>query len=211
MPTLIDLEAVDPHTQSVLDIMPGPLRHRSWWTSNRDLGTLLRKFRSSQAGDPRDLVYTLLGISSDAHSEQPSRRTMGPTYIQWSNALYPISYSRIRDLLHLRLLSVTWTTSSMPLMICLIEFSDGTGNESYRQYKTYQAMLSSPTSTATLNSVPQGSSSKILRPTPSTEDRVSVQGIHNGFNRQASPDTLLAIALKEGKNHIDTYLLDRSD
>ncbi|KAI3392080.1 hypothetical protein diail_6186 [Diaporthe ilicicola] len=69
MPALMGLRNVDSHTQAVLDTMPGPLRQRSWWNSNRDLETLLLKFRSSQAGDPRDRIYALIGISSDAHSK----------------------------------------------------------------------------------------------------------------------------------------------
>lgn len=61
---------VDPHQQAILDIMPGPSRKHSWWVDKRDLYTLLGKFRESQATDPRDLIYALLGISSDAHSTE---------------------------------------------------------------------------------------------------------------------------------------------
>ncbi|KAH6644159.1 heterokaryon incompatibility protein-domain-containing protein, partial [Boeremia exigua] len=53
--------------QAVLDIMPGPSRKFSWWLVNQDLETLLRKFQSSKASDPRDMVYALLGICSNAH------------------------------------------------------------------------------------------------------------------------------------------------
>lgn len=53
------------HCQAVLDVMPGPTRKHSWWTENHDLGTLLLRLRHSQASDPRDKVYALLGISSD--------------------------------------------------------------------------------------------------------------------------------------------------
>jgi hypothetical protein len=60
------LDKVDAHVQAVIDIMPGPLRQKSWWTSNPDLKTLHEKFCSSQASDPRDRIYALLGISSDA-------------------------------------------------------------------------------------------------------------------------------------------------
>lgn len=52
-------------TQAVLDIMPGHSRSKSWWAERRDLRTLLSKFSSSQATDPRDKVYALLGICSD--------------------------------------------------------------------------------------------------------------------------------------------------
>jgi hypothetical protein len=54
------------HCQAVLDIMPGPSRKDSWWSKNRDLYRLLVSFRESKASNPRDMVYALLGISSDA-------------------------------------------------------------------------------------------------------------------------------------------------
>jgi ankyrin repeat protein len=56
----------DTHCQSVLDVMPGYSRQRSWWSRKRDLSTLLIKFGGSEATDTRDMVYALLGISSDA-------------------------------------------------------------------------------------------------------------------------------------------------
>jgi ankyrin repeat protein len=56
----------DAHCQAVLDIMPGMSRKRSWWSQNRDLHTLLTKFSNSEASDPRDKIYALLGMSSDA-------------------------------------------------------------------------------------------------------------------------------------------------
>ena len=56
----------DPHCEPILDIMPGPLRNSSWWAKKRDLYTMLVKFCKSEATDPRDSIYALLGISSDA-------------------------------------------------------------------------------------------------------------------------------------------------
>jgi hypothetical protein len=64
-PRLLGLQP-DPHCQAVLDIMPGLSRQTSWWKENRDLYTLVKKFRESEASDERDIVYALLGISSDA-------------------------------------------------------------------------------------------------------------------------------------------------
>jgi ankyrin repeat protein len=55
-----------PHCQSILDIMPGRSREESWWSQRRDLQTLLQKFSRSAASDPRDNIYALLGLSSDA-------------------------------------------------------------------------------------------------------------------------------------------------
>lgn len=57
----------DSHVRAILDIMPGPSRKSSWWNERRDLRTLLQKFKKSEATDPRDSIYALLGICSDAH------------------------------------------------------------------------------------------------------------------------------------------------
>ncbi|KAF4958299.1 hypothetical protein FGADI_2465 [Fusarium gaditjirri] len=65
MPSLLEI-APDLHCQPILDIMPGPLRNSSWWVKKRDLYTLLVKFCKSEATDPRDNIYALLDISSDA-------------------------------------------------------------------------------------------------------------------------------------------------
>ena len=65
-PLLIDM-LPNAQTQAVLDIMPGPSRTGTWWNMNRDLYTILRKFRASEAQLPCDMVFALLGISSDAH------------------------------------------------------------------------------------------------------------------------------------------------
>ncbi|KAF2730272.1 HET-domain-containing protein [Polyplosphaeria fusca] len=61
------------HCQAVLDIMPGPSRKDSWWSKSRDLYALLLNFRESKASNPRDIVYALLGISSDAHNTDSLR------------------------------------------------------------------------------------------------------------------------------------------
>lgn len=75
------------HCQSVLDIMPGLSRKESWWEKDRRLHTLLVKFRDSQATDNRDMIYALLGISSDAQDsdilylgyDRPLRRVVQDT------------------------------------------------------------------------------------------------------------------------------------
>ena len=56
------------HCQSVLDIMPGPAKASSWWSRGNDLSTLLLMFQQSLATDLRDMVFALIGISSDAQS-----------------------------------------------------------------------------------------------------------------------------------------------
>ncbi|KAJ4014223.1 hypothetical protein NW766_006475 [Fusarium irregulare] len=56
---------VSEQCQAVLDIMPGPLKTAKWWSQDRNLCTLLCKFKGSAAADPRDRVYALLGMASD--------------------------------------------------------------------------------------------------------------------------------------------------
>jgi hypothetical protein len=63
----------EPHCQAVLDIMPGRSRKDSWWSQRRDLYTLLVKFGGSMASDPRDMLFALLGISSDARDTDSLR------------------------------------------------------------------------------------------------------------------------------------------
>ncbi|KAK0745145.1 heterokaryon incompatibility protein-domain-containing protein [Apiosordaria backusii] len=66
----------EPHCQGILDMMPGPFRESSWFTGSRDLYTLLGNFGGSEATEERDLVYALLGLSSDAaHVIQPDYQT----------------------------------------------------------------------------------------------------------------------------------------
>ncbi|EUC41411.1 hypothetical protein COCMIDRAFT_8874 [Bipolaris oryzae ATCC 44560] len=74
-PSLIGIKP-ERHCQAVLDIMPGHLREETWWCESRDLYNLLLKFRESNASDPRDKIYALLGISSDACDTDSLR----PTY-----------------------------------------------------------------------------------------------------------------------------------
>ncbi|KAK4212512.1 hypothetical protein QBC37DRAFT_465677 [Rhypophila decipiens] len=78
------------HTQAVLDMMPGPFRRDSWFSESRDLYTLLEKFGSSEATDPRDLVYALLGLSSDASPHiQPDYEKNEQEVVQ---AVFPFLY-----------------------------------------------------------------------------------------------------------------------
>ncbi|PQE28114.1 ankyrin repeat-containing protein [Rutstroemia sp. NJR-2017a BBW] len=66
IPSLLEITP-DLHCQSIIDIMPGSLRDSSWWSKKRDLYTMLGKFRNSEATDPRDKIYALLGISLDIY------------------------------------------------------------------------------------------------------------------------------------------------
>ncbi|KAJ8109198.1 hypothetical protein OPT61_g7634 [Boeremia exigua] len=70
IPSLLDVKQT-PRSRSILEIMPGPSRKFSWWLEEHDLETLLRKFSGSKSSDPRDMIYALLGISSDAKGLKP--------------------------------------------------------------------------------------------------------------------------------------------
>uniref|UniRef100_L2FI68 Ankyrin repeat and sam domain containing protein 6 n=1 Tax=Colletotrichum fructicola (strain Nara gc5) TaxID=1213859 RepID=L2FI68_COLFN len=59
--TLLDVEP-GTQCQAVIDIMPGPTRKSSWWAQKPNICTLLWRFRESQATDPRDRLYALLGL-----------------------------------------------------------------------------------------------------------------------------------------------------
>ncbi|KAK4204968.1 heterokaryon incompatibility protein-domain-containing protein, partial [Triangularia verruculosa] len=54
------------HCQGILDMMPSSFRQSSWFSESRDLYTLLENFGGSESSEERDLVYALLGVSSDA-------------------------------------------------------------------------------------------------------------------------------------------------
>ncbi|KAE9376366.1 HET-domain-containing protein [Stipitochalara longipes BDJ] len=69
VPSMIQLP-LDEHCRAVLDIMPGISRKESWWSEKRDLYTLLVKFGGSQATDPRDRIFALLGMSTDAYQDK---------------------------------------------------------------------------------------------------------------------------------------------
>ena len=64
MPSLLEI-TLDLHCQSIIDIMPGSPRNSLWWAKKRDLYIMLGKFYNSEATDPRDKIYALLGISLD--------------------------------------------------------------------------------------------------------------------------------------------------
>ncbi|KAL7931332.1 heterokaryon incompatibility protein domain-containing protein [Trichoderma chlorosporum] len=63
-PLLLDISP-DTHCQSVLDIMPSPWKESTWWSGSRSFYKLLSNFGTSEATEPRDLVYALRGMSSD--------------------------------------------------------------------------------------------------------------------------------------------------
>lgn len=51
--------------QAIIDMMPGPTRRFSPWAQKPNICTLLWRFRESQASDPRDRLYALVGLASD--------------------------------------------------------------------------------------------------------------------------------------------------
>lgn len=64
-PAILQIEP-DTHCQAVFDIMPGSSRVNSWWNEKRDLYNVLQKFQNSQTSEERDILYALLGLTSDA-------------------------------------------------------------------------------------------------------------------------------------------------
>lgn len=213
MPALLGLEKVNSHVQAVLDIMPGPLRQKSWFTSNRDLKTLLKKFSSAQAGDPRDRIYALLGISSDACSE----KVIPPDY---GADVYTVVQ---RTISHLLFKDQRPAATPAPFW-GLDDFFDALedlprrvlgwyyANESHRQYQRYQEIMLGRTSSGTASSAPQGLPSTLLISALSAGDRSFVQGLFDrddfDVNRPiGSGNTALAIALKHSKHDIVAALL----
>ncbi|KAH8887180.1 ankyrin [Thozetella sp. PMI_491] len=89
MPGLMTVRA-DRHAQAILDVMPGHGRKDSWWSNDRSLHNLLNKFKTCDASRAHDMIYALLGISSDANDS----RVFPPDYELSMGALIPrvISY-----------------------------------------------------------------------------------------------------------------------
>lgn len=81
-PMFLDIEP-DTHCQSILDIMPSPWRKTSWWSKSPDLRALLVHFGDSEATEPRDLVYALRGMASDA----PEKNGIIPDYVKPEESL----------------------------------------------------------------------------------------------------------------------------
>lgn len=64
MPQILSVDTNET-TQAVLDVMPR-MRKNTWWSSQRDLHSLICKFGQSQATRQADEIYALLGLSTDA-------------------------------------------------------------------------------------------------------------------------------------------------
>ncbi|KXH63427.1 hypothetical protein CNYM01_12903 [Colletotrichum nymphaeae SA-01] len=62
--SLIDIK-LDNQIEALMSFLPGPTRKFSHWVQEPNICTLLWKFRESQASDPRDRFYALLGLASD--------------------------------------------------------------------------------------------------------------------------------------------------
>ncbi|KAK2613210.1 hypothetical protein N8I77_000137 [Diaporthe amygdali] len=69
MPSVLNIDCHEGE-QARLEILPGVLRANAWWSGgdSTELLTLLRKFGRSKSGDPHDLIYALLGLSTDAYT-----------------------------------------------------------------------------------------------------------------------------------------------
>ncbi|PTB59300.1 hypothetical protein M431DRAFT_490900 [Trichoderma harzianum CBS 226.95] len=81
----------------------GPWKASSWWSESQDLYTLLTKFGDSQATEPRDMIYALKGMSSDARNEpslyadynKPEQQLVQDAIL----LMYPLK-TTVRDLIH---------------------------------------------------------------------------------------------------------------
>jgi hypothetical protein len=71
-PLLLEIRP-EPHCQAVLNIMPGWPRDESPWSAKRELRALLFMFRASEAGDPCDKIYALLGMCLDCPEDSGLR------------------------------------------------------------------------------------------------------------------------------------------
>lgn len=83
MPSILPNIKVPAAAKAVLELMPR-VRGNTWWTSERNLHTLLQKFRDSQSTHPRDKIYVLLGISDDA--QDPKR--FFPCYLKMDEEVF---------------------------------------------------------------------------------------------------------------------------
>ncbi|KAF4474320.1 Heterokaryon incompatibility protein 6, OR allele [Colletotrichum fructicola Nara gc5] len=70
-PTLLDVRPSN-QCQAVIDIMPGPTRRQFGRAQKTNICSLLWAFRESQASDPRDRLYALLGLASDLRGKEGS-------------------------------------------------------------------------------------------------------------------------------------------
>lgn len=67
-PQLVGLEP-DSHCQAVLDLMKRPDKRPAWWSEDRDLYALMKRFGASEASEDRDHIYALLGMCTDTGLE----------------------------------------------------------------------------------------------------------------------------------------------
>ena len=97
MPRLLGITP-DPHCQPILDIMPGSLRDSSWWAKKRDLYTMLDKFRNSEATDPRDKIYALLGISSNTYDTNLLKTDYGksPEDVVFNTTSFLLDFNKLK-------------------------------------------------------------------------------------------------------------------
>jgi ankyrin repeat protein len=141
-PSLIGVKP-ERHCQAVLDIMPGRLREETWWCESRGLYNLLLKFSESEASDPRDKVYALLGISSDAYDTNGLRPdyTKGLQEVIRDTSLFlfgpsDVSYETMPELLE------NLTSRNATSFLEVVETSDVSGVEHFLMRRGLEVPLS---------------------------------------------------------------------
>lgn len=87
-PSLLGMK-IDPHSRSILDIMPGRARIDSWWSREREVISLRHKFSASKATDERDLIFALLEMSFEPRDHKFLR-------INYSTPLHKVVKSAVR-------------------------------------------------------------------------------------------------------------------
>lgn len=115
---------INQSVQPILDIMPLTGQQRKgWWNEQHNLKMLLMKFKDTVCSDPRDSVYALLGICSDAEV----REILKPDYevapeVLFRNTLSYLLFSKVVDQKTCKLPENYRTTAGL---LCAIEHPHG--------------------------------------------------------------------------------------
>ncbi|KAI0186970.1 heterokaryon incompatibility protein-domain-containing protein, partial [Xylaria flabelliformis] len=108
-PSLFNI-SLDPHCQSVLDLMPGSPARSKTPVPHRDLWTLLRQFRHAQAAIEHDNIYALLGLCS---SENDSLR------VSYEQPISTVISKVVSHICHYEI-----TSTPRPLYLSMHEFKE---------------------------------------------------------------------------------------
>ncbi|KAE8447515.1 hypothetical protein EG329_010645 [Mollisiaceae sp. DMI_Dod_QoI] len=199
----------DPHCQAILDIMPGYSRENSWWSQTRNLSTLLLKFSESEASDPRDKIYALLGLSSDACDTDLLRA-------DYSKPLHTVNNDAASFLFHFpELNSIDLTCNwTLPSIVGAIAFLSDVGPHWERTTglpAEIRLLLALVRQDVDMNFKPNSDESPlsiaIAMNKRTIVQRFLMRGAINVNAKSGSGTTLLAIAVQHGREEIVQLLL----